>query len=70
MKPVKAMTVRLSEEQAEQLETVAAVDALAVSDVIRAAIDEHVAQRMTDAAFQRSLRERIERAQRMLRQRR
>src|ERR1700730_15003223 len=41
MKPVKAMTIRLSAEQAEELETVANVEALPVSEVIRAAIAEH-----------------------------
>lgn len=63
------MTVRLSEEQAEQLETVAAVDDVPVSDVIRAAIDEHLAQRIRDATFQQGLKQRIERAQRLLKRR-
>jgi len=66
MKPAKAMTVRLSAEQAEELETVAAVDEQAVSEVIRAAIAEHIAERKQDARFQDGLRQRIERAQRML----
>jgi len=68
MKPPKAMTIRLSAEQAEALETVADVDDKAVVEVIRAAIDEHVEARTHDSEFQRSLRERIERAQTMLRQ--
>src|SRR6202034_3352845 len=38
MKPVKAMTIRLSAEQAEALETVADVEARPVSEIIRAAI--------------------------------
>ena len=67
MKPPKAMTIRLSAEQAETLETVATVDDLAVVEVIRAAIAEHVVARTHDSEFQRSLRERIERAQAMLR---
>lgn len=61
------MTIRLSAEQAETLETVATVDDLAVVEVIRAAIAEHVEARTHDFEFQRSLRERIERAQAMLR---
>lgn len=68
MKPAKAMTIRLSAEQAEELETVATVDNQPISEVIRAAISEHIAERKQDSAFQDSLRERIERAQRMLSQ--
>lgn len=66
MKPAKAMTIRLTQEQAEELETVAGVDAVPVAEVVRAAIAEHVESRKQDAEFQRSLRERIERAQQML----
>ena len=60
------MTIRLSAEQAEQLEMVAAVDDQPVSEVIRAAIAEHVAARRKDWTFQMSLRERISRAQDLL----
>ena len=42
MKPAKAMTVRLSADQAEELETVALVDNQPISEVIRAAISEHI----------------------------
>jgi predicted transcriptional regulator len=66
MKPAKAMTIRLSAEQAEELETVATVDNQPISEVIRSAIAEHIAERKADLGFQDSLRERIERAQRML----
>ena len=66
MKPVKAMTVRLSPEQAEELETIATVDDLPVSEVVRAAIAEHIAHRRGDDEFRKSLRERIDRAQRLL----
>ena len=66
MKPAKAMTIRLTQEQAEELETVAGVDAVPIAEVVRAAIAEHVESRKQDAEFQRSLRERIERAQQML----
>jgi predicted transcriptional regulator len=67
MKPVKAMTIRLSEEQADALETVAAVESMPVSEVIRAAIAEHIDSRKKDPAFQDSLKERLERAKRLLR---
>jgi predicted transcriptional regulator len=66
MKPAKSMTVRLSADQAELLETVASVEERPVSEVIRLAIDEHIARRRNDAAFQEGLKSRIERAQRFL----
>lgn len=66
MKAGKAMTIRLSVEQAQELETVASVDDVPIVEVIRAAITEHVASRKKDATFQRSLRDRIEHAQSML----
>ena len=67
MKPAKAMTIRLSAEQAEALETVATVEALPVSEVIRAAITEHIDARKKDPTFQENLKDRIERARRLLR---
>lgn len=66
MKPAKAMTVRLSAEQADQLETVASVDNVSVSDVVRAAIAEHIEARKKDAHFKDSLRSRIAREQQLL----
>ena len=66
MKPAKAMTIRLSADQAELLETVAMVDDQPVSEVIRAAISEHIQQRRQDARFQDSLKDRLERARRLL----
>lgn len=66
MKPAKAMTIRLSADLAELLETVALVDDQPVSEVIRAAITEHIEQRKQDASFQEGLKDRIGRAQRML----
>ena len=66
MKPAKAMTIRLSAEQAEQLETVANVDEQPVSEVVRAAIAEHIERRKGDDKFQDGLKNRIERAQRLL----
>ena len=66
MKPIKAMTIRLPAELAELLETVASVDNQPVSEVIRAAISEHIEHRKRDASFQDGLKDRIERAQRIL----
>lgn len=42
------------------------VKALAVSDVIRAAIAEHIATRRRDPAFQADLKKRIDRARKLL----
>lgn len=63
MKPAKAMTIRLSADQAEALATVSAVDNQPVSEVVRAAISEHIENRKKDSRFQRSLKERIVRDQ-------
>ncbi|HEY3814547.1 MAG TPA: ribbon-helix-helix protein, CopG family [Caulobacteraceae bacterium] len=60
------MTIRLSPDQAEALETVANVEDRAVSDVIRAAISEHIAMRRKDPEFQKGLEARIARARRLL----
>jgi predicted transcriptional regulator len=66
MRDQKAMTIRLSQEQAEILETVASVDNRPVSEVIRSAITEHVALRQQSPDFQKGLLDQIERAQRLL----
>jgi predicted transcriptional regulator len=67
MKTTRSMTIRLSNEQAEALEIVASVESLPLSDVIRAAIDEHIDSRTKDPVFQDSLKARLERAQRLMR---
>jgi predicted transcriptional regulator len=66
MRPAKAMTIRLSADQAEQLETVANVDQRPVAEIIRAAIAEHIDRRKEDSQFQDSLKDRITRAQQLL----
>ena len=60
------MTVRLSAEQAEALEMLADVEKLPITDVIRAAISDHIEVRRRDPQFQEGLRERIRRAQHLL----
>ncbi|MFI0141453.1 MULTISPECIES: ribbon-helix-helix protein, CopG family [Streptomyces] len=62
----KAMTVRLPIDQAEALATVASVENRPVSEVIRAAIAQHVDTRRRDPDFQRELKASVERAQRLL----
>lgn len=66
VKPVKAMTLRLSPDQAEELETIASVENLPVAEVVRAAISRHIEERRSDEHFRQGLKERIERAQRLL----
>ena len=54
--------------EAEALETVATVDNQPVVEVIRAAIAEHIESRRSDDRFRQSLRERIQRAERLLKE--
>lgn len=51
----KAMTLRLQDELARELEIVARIDAVSVSDAVREAIAKHVATRRSDQAFQERL---------------
>ena len=67
MKPVKTMSIRLTNEQAEALEIVASVESLPLSEVIRTAISEHIDNKTKDPAFQESLRDRLKKAHRLLR---
>lgn len=60
------MTIRLSADQAEALETVADVEMRAVSDVIRAAINDHIESKRKDPEFQAGLKERLGRARKLL----
>lgn len=69
MKPVKTMSIRLTTDQAEALEIVASVESLPVSEVIRTAINQHIDSKTKDPAFRDSLRDRLKKAQRLLRTR-
>jgi predicted transcriptional regulator len=66
MKPTKPLTIRLAADQADDLELVARVQNQAISDVIRSAISDRIEQAKKDPSFQDGLRDRIERAQRLL----
>lgn len=57
----KTMTLRLTEEQAQDLEAVARADEMPVSEAARTAIDQHIAARRADKKFQ-------ERLQRLMRE--
>jgi predicted transcriptional regulator len=52
---MKAMTLRLEEELARELEAVARVEDITVSEAVRQAITEHVRARRSDRAFQERL---------------
>jgi len=56
----KTITLRLDDEQARLLGTVAEVDGVTVSDAIRAAIDAHIESRRRDAEFAERLRRTME----------
>lgn len=62
----KAMTLRLTQEQAETLEAVAEVDGVPVAEAVRVAINEHIERRRKDKAFQDRLRASLERNRRIL----
>ena len=66
MKTIKTMTIRLSADQAEELNVIADVDGQPIAQVVRLAIAGHIEERKRDDAFQDSLRRRIERTERMM----
>jgi antitoxin component of RelBE/YafQ-DinJ toxin-antitoxin module len=57
----KAMTLRIDTDTAEQLEAVAQVEGLPVSEVIREALARYIVDRRGDADFQKRLHDSIER---------
>lgn len=62
----KAMTVRIPAEQAEELEAVADVDGVPVSEAIRRAIAEHIETRRRDEVFRARLKDSLERNRKIL----
>jgi hypothetical protein len=62
----KGFTVRLTDEQATELEAVARVDGVPVAEEIRQAITDRIAQRRKDKDFQQRLRQMIADNQRIL----
>ena len=51
----KAMTLRLQDDLARELEAVARVENITVSEAVRRAIAEHVAAKRSDREFQKRL---------------
>jgi len=60
MPETKVTTIRQPADQADDLEFVARVDGVPVSEAIRDAIAAHIEARRNDPAFQQRLRERID----------
>ena len=60
------MTIRLEDRQAEELEAVAKVDGMPISEAIREAIDKHIENRRKDEAFQARLRTSLNRNREIL----
>ena len=62
----KAMSVRLPAELAEELATLARVEAVNPSELVRAAIQHFIATRRTDPDFKERMRKRLEEDAEML----
>jgi hypothetical protein len=62
----KNMTLRLSPEQADELEAVARAEGMSVSDAVREAITGHIERKRKDKAFQQRLRTVLERDREIL----
>lgn len=60
MPETKVTTIRQPADQADDLEFVARVDGVPVSEAIRDAIAAHIDARRADPAFQERLRERMD----------
>lgn len=62
----KPTTVRLTDEQQEDLAAVARADGTSVAETIRTAIEDHIAARRKDKAFQQRLAKIIDRDRELL----
>ncbi|WP_433183993.1 ribbon-helix-helix protein, CopG family [Actinoallomurus sp. CA-150999] len=62
----RAFTVRVSEEQAEELEAIAAAEGTSVAEEVRSALSERIEARRKDKEFQARLRATMERNRRVL----
>lgn len=60
MQETKVTTIRQPADQADELEFIARVDGVPVSEAIRVAIADHIQARRADPAFQQRLRTRID----------
>jgi hypothetical protein len=60
MSGTRITTIRQPDDQADELEFIARVDGMPVSEAIREAIAAHIKARRSDPAFQERLRKRME----------
>lgn len=63
---MKAMSLRLNDEQAQALEIVSRADGMTVSDTVRQAIDAHIESRRVDPEFKSRLAAIVERERAVL----
>ena len=63
----KSMTLRLTDEQAAELDAIAQVENVPIAEEVRRALAEHIASRRKDREFQARLKASIERNQEILR---
>ena len=62
----KAMTLRIDTDTAEQLEAIAQIEGVPMSQVVREALLQHIEERRGDAHFQKRLKASVERNQKIL----
>lgn len=60
MSDIKSMTLRLPADQAAEVEAIAGVEDIPVSEFVRDAIGAHIEARRKDAAFKARLKSSIE----------
>ena len=61
----RATSLRLTEQMAAELSTVARADGMPVSEVVREAIEKHIAERRADKDFQKRLKKLLEEDQKV-----
>jgi metal-responsive CopG/Arc/MetJ family transcriptional regulator len=62
----KAISVRLPDQMAAELAAIARTQDIAVSEVIREAIENHIISRRTDKNFQQLLKKRLDEDRKLL----
>jgi predicted DNA-binding protein len=62
----KATSLRLPEEMAAELAAVARADDMPMSEVVREAIEKHIAERRVDQDFQKRVKQLLEEDQEVL----
>lgn len=63
---MKAMSLRLHDEQANELQAIARVEGVSISDAVRDAIENQIAAKRQDKDFQTRLKRRLKEDQEVL----